>query len=44
MVRHADSVIQCRVKRTADAKGAPIGIINDVTYWERERVLTDLLA
>jgi hypothetical protein len=44
MVQHSDSIIQCRVKRTADAKGAPIGIINDVIYWERDRVLTDLLA
>jgi hypothetical protein len=44
MVQHADSIIQCRVKRTADAKGAPVEIINDVIYWKRDRALAEFLA
>jgi len=44
MVQHADSIIQCRVKRTADAKGAPVEIVNDVIYWQRQDALAEFLA
>jgi energy-coupling factor transporter ATP-binding protein EcfA2 len=44
MVHHADSIIQCRIERTADSKGgAPTSIINDVIYWEREEAIAKLL-
>jgi hypothetical protein len=44
MVQHADSIIQCRVQRRADAKGAPISIINDVIYWQRDRALAEFVS
>lgn len=44
MVQHADSIIQCRVQRRADAKGAPTAIINDVIYWQRDRALAEFLS
>lgn len=39
MVQHADSIVQCRVKRTLDAKGAPIEIVNDVVRWSRDKAM-----
>jgi uncharacterized protein YPO0396 len=44
MVQHADSIIQCRLQRTRDAKGAPIEIVNDVIHWEREEVISEFLS
>lgn len=43
MVQHADSIIQCRVQRTADAKGAPTGIVNDVIYWKRDEAMAEFV-
>ncbi len=37
MEEHADSIIQCRMEKRADAKGVPVSVINDVIYWERNR-------
>lgn len=39
MVQHADSIVQCRVKRTLDDNGAPIEIVNDVVRWSRDKAL-----
>lgn len=44
MVQHADSIIQCRVKRTTDEKGAPKEIINDVLRWQREEAIAEFLV
>jgi hypothetical protein len=43
MVQHADSIIQCRMEKRADAKGVPVQIVNDVIHWDRERVASEFL-
>lgn len=43
MVRHADSIIQCRIEKRHDVKGVPIKIVNDVIYWERDRTILEAL-
>jgi len=44
MINHADSIIQCRLEKHHDARGAPTEIINDVIYWERQRMIDELLS
>ncbi len=39
MVQHADSIVQCRIKRTLDPKGVPTEIVNDVVQWSRDKAL-----
>jgi len=44
MINHADSIIQCRLEKRHDARGAPVEIINDVIYWERQRMVDEILS
>lgn len=44
MINHADSIIQCRLEKRHDARGAPVEIINDVIYWERQRMIDEILS
>lgn len=44
MINHADSIIQCRLEKRHDVRGAPTEIINDVIYWERQRMIDEILS
>ena len=44
MINHADSIIQCRLEKRHDARGAPVEIINDVIYWERQHMIDEILS
>jgi len=44
MINHADSIIQCRLEKRHDTRGAPVEVINDVIYWERQRMIDEVMS
>ena len=44
MIHHADSIIQCRMEKQHNERGVPVEIINDVIYWERQRMIDEILS